>query len=315
MTPAVQYFLALAQRAGNTPAGQRFLQMAQQAADKVRGMETRWPTMARGPGGQCPARTMPGDKLPVAPISRGLAGAAGAGAVAAGSGQFEGVRSRLYEGAEARPNIPGSRWGELDARGAGAPPLPMNYGRGDSPREMGAVRDNEWQGPPETFGPLTQPPMPREARAAVSTARSIVAPPPRQAPMPPPRPREGAPMMLPSSPDYQSNSRPVQDNAGINWGDPDSAADFFRAERAMRAGRAEGGGLGLMPPDMGTMPVDAPPPGMEMSPALPQPADAAPSMPPAESKGPSGGGAGGKDAAINKALDIIHKLIIRQGIA
>jgi hypothetical protein len=166
--------------------------------------------------------------------------------------------------------------------------------------------------PPSPYAPNVALPMPREARAAVATANRVM---PRQAPMPPPRPREGAPMTLPSSPDYQSNSRPVQDNAGINWGDPDSAADFFRAERAMRAGRAEGGGLGLMPPDMATMPVDGPPPGMDLSPALPQPADMAPPAPPAESKGPSGGGAGGKDAAINKALDIIHKLINRQGIA
>lgn len=317
MNPTVLYFLGLAQRAGNTPAGQSFLRMAQQAADKFRSVETKWPTMARGPGGQFPVRNVPGDKVPVAPFSRGLAGAAGAGAVAAGSGQFEGVRDRLTESAGASPSIPPSVWGELDARGAGAPPMPpapapQTYGNNDM---SASFLDG-----PSTYGREEPRQMPQAARAAVSTARNVVAP--RDIPTPPPRPRElqtGAPMTLRSSPDYQSNSRPVYDNQGVNWGDPDNAADFFRAERAMREGRAEGGALtmpsmpdmppppgGLMPPDMGSMPVDGP---------LPPPADMAPPAPMEAPKGATGGGAGGKDAAINKALDIIHKLVIRQGIA
>ena len=88
MNPLVLHFLNLAQRAGNTPAGQAFLRMAQQAADKAAGKigqfgdklltwEGKWPTMARGPAGQFPARPFPGDRLPVAPISRGAAGLAG----------------------------------------------------------------------------------------------------------------------------------------------------------------------------------------------------------------------------------------------
>ena len=89
--------------------------------------------------------------------------------------------------------------------------------------------------------------------------------------------------------DYQSNSQrvverpqgPSRDGAPqravLNWGDEGSAADFFRADKAMREmrekgeqfeGRASGGKVGA--------------------------------------------GAGGKDAAIHKALEIIHHLLTRR---
>jgi hypothetical protein len=89
--------------------------------------------------------------------------------------------------------------------------------------------------------------------------------------------------------DYQSTSQrvverpqgPSRDGAPqravLNWGDEGSAADFFRADKAMREmrekgeqfeGRASGGKVGA--------------------------------------------GAGGKDAAIHKALEIIHHLLTRR---
>jgi len=136
--------------------------------------------------------------------------------------------------------------------------------------------------------------MPPAARAAVNAARAVM---PQKPPMPPPRARDEAPAPMSSRDLWERYNR------------TGSAADFVRADAAtQRPGRAEGGGLdpmaGLMPPDMATMPVDAP---------LPQPMDMAPPAPAMEPKAPAGG-AGGKDAAINKALDIIHKLISGQRI-
>lgn len=94
--------------------------------------------------------------------------------------------------------------------------------------------------------------------------RPMVAPTPMMAPPPPPRPAAepaGAPMQfaggqpsvrqsfmqrLLGGPDYQSNNMPVvaqpqgQMQANpmtpqqINWGNPENAADFFRADRALQ---------------------------------------------------------------------------------
>jgi hypothetical protein len=69
-----------------------------------------------------------------------------------------------------------------------------------------------------------------------------------------------------SGKDYQSNSRPVTEDGTVNWGNPDSAADFFRADKARMAmeGRASGGSVNGKPD---------------------------------------------KDAALHKALEIIHHMI------
>jgi hypothetical protein len=71
----------------------------------------------------------------------------------------------------------------------------------------------------------------------------------RAAPMPPARPEEfrAQPSGLArffSGKDYQSNSRLVNeptDGAPVNWGNSDSAADFFRADKALMARKAEEG--------------------------------------------------------------------------
>lgn len=75
-----------------------------------------------------------------------------------------------------------------------------------------------------------------------------------------------------SGQDYQSNNRPVVENGRPNWGDPDSAADFFRADRAARE-------LGILPP-------------VERA-----------------SGGQVGQNKAHKDAALVKALEIIERLM------
>ena len=327
MNPLVMHFLNLAQRAGNTPTGQAFLRMAQNAANRVINAETKFPTLSRvGPNRNLfPARPGIGDNLPVAPIARGAAGLAGAAGVGMGSGQFEGVRDRVMGNSEPAPS-PNPLFSQLD-RSASAP---TNFQNSDmsaafldgpaAPRFQNSDMSAGFADPPQ----FTNTDMsarfldgPSAARAAVRTART---------PMPPPRARDEAPARgrFFSGPDYQSMNAlaegpergygaPVLQNGRINWGDSENPADFVRADAAMRARRAEGGGLdpmgGLMPPDMATMPVDAP------MPMPPMPADAAP---PPSMDGPkapaAGGGAGGRDAAINKALDIIHNLVTRQRI-
>jgi hypothetical protein len=63
--------------------------------------------------------------------------------------------------------------------------------------------------------------------------------------MPPRRPEapaaESVLRRIFSGQDYQSNNRPVVENRRVNFGDPESAADFFRADRAARE-------LGTLPP-------------------------------------------------------------------
>jgi len=99
---------------------------------------------------------------------------------------------------------------------ATVPPIPPSgisptaysgYGGQDSPRERMAMAQ-----------------APRAPTQLASAAPSV---------------RESFMQRLLSGPNYQSNSVPVVPQAGaqsvrdINWGDPENAADFFRAERAL----------------------------------------------------------------------------------
>ena len=77
-----------------------------------------------------------------------------------------------------------------------------------------------------------------------------------RAPAPMRRPDEGMLSRIFSGQDYQSNSRPVNEPMGgapVNWGNPESAADFFRADKALMAkrqeeeGRARGGAANAKP--------------------------------------------------------------------
>jgi hypothetical protein len=135
-------------------------------------------------------------------------------------------------------------------------------------------------------------------RRAVQVAREVVG---ANAPPPPPRPVEV------SRPAVEPASRALWEILNRT----DNPADFVRADKAMlaeRPGRAEGGGIpegmmGARPmPSLDLPPMDGPPPMGDMPPLG--------GMSPA-SKPTSGTGAGGRDAAINKALEIIHHLVIR----
>jgi hypothetical protein len=105
----------------------------------------------------------------------------------------------------------------------------------------------------------------RDAPPAVVVAkRAIPMPPTRPSDLP--REEPGILSRIFSGKDYQSNSRPVMEDETVNWGNPDSAADFFRADKARMAmeGRASGGSVNGKPD---------------------------------------------KDAALHKALEIIHHMI------
>jgi hypothetical protein len=88
------------------------------------------------------------------------------------------------------------------------------------------------------------------AQQAVETARARSAP--ASAPMPPTRPADlprEQPSILSqifSGKDYQSNNELVNKPMGgapVNWGNPESAADFFRADKALMAKRKEEEGM------------------------------------------------------------------------
>jgi hypothetical protein len=113
-----------------------------------------------------------------------------------------------------------------------------------------------------TYGALQNTPAPMMMGAGMPMALQQPAPMPAVPPMPPPRPaaapmqiapapaapsvREGFMQRLLGGPNYQSNNMPVVMSpqgpmaAGgflpqsVNYGDPESAADFFRADQAAR---------------------------------------------------------------------------------
>jgi hypothetical protein len=112
-----------------------------------------------------------------------------------------------------------------------------------------------------TYGAIRNTQAPMMMSAGMPMALQQPAPMPA-APMPPPRPsaapmqiapapaapsvREGFMQRLLGGPNYQSNNMPVvmspqgpMTSGGflpqsVNWGDPESAADFFRADQAAR---------------------------------------------------------------------------------
>ena len=128
-------------------------------------------------------------------------------------------------------------------------------------RSVGAARLPSSTGIDQTDYPMRSP-------AVAAAKREIPLPPSRelQAQARAEQPSDGILSRIFSGKDYQSNSRPVTEDGTVNWGNPDSAADFFRADKARMAmeGKAGGGGVGGKPD---------------------------------------------KDAALHKALEIIHHMI------
>ena len=155
-------------------------------------------------------------------------------------------------------------------------PLVNNYLDRNTPSELAAY-------PRQVQGPLMPPPATSSKPAATATARST-------APMQTSResqmqahsepPSSSFLSRLFSGPEYQSTGERVirDEGKGVNWGSPESAADFVRADKALRAQRPE---------------------------MFERQAEARGGAPKAIN------GGGGKDAALHKALEIIHHLLTR----
>jgi hypothetical protein len=163
------------------------------------------------------------------PAQRVAQGALGAGVIGAGSMGASELADRL------------------DAGQVQGPPMPPNY-----------PNMPEVQGPPEMQGPMWPESggagrgyineQPGE-RAAYEKAQAVAAARQRmtaaqatgeRAPQPMRRPDEGILSKIFSGKDYQSNNELVNKPMGgapVNWGNSDSAADFFRADKALMAQR------------------------------------------------------------------------------
>jgi len=126
------------------------------------------------------------------------------------------------------------------ARSMGPAGQPVGSGRGSMIEEPGARAD--YQFAQDAVGSGRGSMLPNaNARVAYEKAQALDAAKQRMAaiqatgdrvPMPPARPREGGLASLFSGPAYQSKGGELRQDGKINWGDSDSAADFFRADKA-----------------------------------------------------------------------------------
>ena len=247
--PYLQFGQNIAQRLANTPAGQTAAGYMQRGGEALGRFENRWPAMARGPMGQFPARTA-ADKVPLAPVSGSLAGAAGVGSAATGGVGSFGTLSNPF--ASPAPSNMQDVFGQLDrqTREQLGPPMPTGMSVMDS---IMAGRQGNMM--------YDRPGLPDDALGGFPSAPPAAASgfvPPANIPMPPSRPRDlpgrtpGFLDQLLSGTDYQSNSMPVDIRAqgpsmpgqqmpiqSINWGDAQNPADFFRADQLAQQLRAQ----------------------------------------------------------------------------
>lgn len=140
--------------------------------------------------------------------------------------------------------------------------------------------------PEDIHGNIQQAITPEDIHGRI-TPRKAPARPAAPAAAPAATPQQGLLSRIFSGEDYQSSNALASDprlagysarvvqNGNVNWGDRDNAADFFRADKAMMAQR-----------------------------------EAAKKAEEGEGKA-KGGAVAGKDAAIHKALEIIHHLLTR----
>jgi hypothetical protein len=142
----------------------------------------------------------------------------------------------------ARVPIPQQLFDVLSSYGAGAPmsqpPMPVRQMDSTLFGEDVGARPMPMRAMDSTLAGYDMPPN-------VATRRPSMPMAPAGAPMQlgsaAPSVRESFMQRLLSGPNYQSNSMPVVPQGGaqsvrdINFADPDNAADFFRAERALRA--------------------------------------------------------------------------------
>jgi hypothetical protein len=229
-------------------------------------------------------------------IGKGLAGGAAAGSLAMGGPEAS-------VSPEGRVPIPSGMISQLDERGTAAPPIA-------APPPVSSDMSARFLDGPSTYSPdysglgggadsPREQMMQRALAATAAPAKSFAeAPPPPRRPVEPPRPAEDRQPVA---------SGPSARDLWTRYNESESPADFVRADRF---GRAEGGGIpegmmGARPmpmPNLDLPPMDGPPPMGDMPPL----GGMSPTSKPA-----AGAGAGGRDAAINKALEIIHHLVIR----
>lgn len=281
------YIMMLLQRAGASPAGQRGADILSQ----LRNFEGARIPLTRGAGGRY-VKAPAAQKIPLAPLTRGAAGLGAAGIVAADPTapirNAESLFAQLNEGrAQASPAAAAS-----PAQGGAPTPQglidQLNFGAGTS-SPAAPARARVYEDEPGYSGAAG-----RRLSGAILSAQPELgynyedAPlPPRRpismdAPMPPRRPEapaaESVLRRIFSGQDYQSNNRPVVEDKRVNWGDPERAADFFRADRAAR--------------ELGTLPPVERASGGQVGQA-----------------GQGGQGKPHKDAALVKALEIIERLM------
>jgi hypothetical protein len=177
------------------------------------------------------------------PLGRGAAGLGAAGMVASGGQSPEGERPAAPEG---RVPIPEGLIRQLNERGADSLRLRPLLSPDDASNLLARVYEPGYSG--AAGRRLSGAMLAAEPEPGYSYENA--PPPPRRpigvgAPMPPRRPEapaaESVLRRIFSGQDYQSNNRPVVENNRPNWGNPESAADFFRADRAARE-------LGILPP-------------------------------------------------------------------
>ena len=133
----------------------------------------------------------------------------------------------------------------------------INAVRGRPEVEQGPVGSGRGAAPPSMDKYLADRAKAIEANAALDVARARTA-----APMPPSRELQAqaraeqpSPSILSrifSGQDYQSKGGQLRQDGRINWGDSDSAADFFRASKALQetpdaSGMKRGGAANAKP--------------------------------------------------------------------
>jgi hypothetical protein len=160
--------------------------------------------------------------------------------------------------------------------GTGRPVIPSGYTVDDQPA---------YRLPDISGGSLEQPTR-IASQQAVQQARALATPTPMMRPESSPSPKDSILSRIFSGQDYQSSGPTRGDNRlyqgekdgrkVINWGDPESAADFFRASKAQQ--------------DWNAQSPDNPSIGAGMK---------------------RGGAANAKPDSVHKALEIIHHLLTR----
>lgn len=231
MTP---YLMSLLQKVAASPTAQRAVEMATR-------LETRWPALPRGPGGTFPARSA-AEKIPLAPIGRGIAGAGAFGtiypmsssapvtALRPGGGSDPSTAAlfaQLDRGPDGTPaSTPAALFEQLNRAPDGSSASVTSR---EIPSAVGGMYDEFNQAAPVYSGP----PIPPAVQRAVQVARQSAG-----VPVPPQRPDSLAPQPPSAEAAMAARTNAVRD-AWTRYNETGSAADFVRASALMQANMPE----------------------------------------------------------------------------